>query len=76
MHAVELVTDGGARMFRANKFKSFCIVALLVAEATQAVTPDIASLASTRLYQIVGAIAERGKLELSTADKGHNQTPD
>jgi hypothetical protein len=28
------------------------------------------------IYSAIGAIAERGKLELSTADKGHNQTPD
>src|SRR5271157_3209369 len=44
-----------------SSFKSFCMVALLVAEATQAVTPDMASLASTRLFQIVEAIAERGE---------------
>jgi hypothetical protein len=44
-----------------SNFKAFCMVALLFAEATQAVTPDIASLASTRLFQIVGAIAERGE---------------
>ena len=44
-----------------SNFKSFCMVALLVAEAIQAVTPDIASLASTRLFQIIGAIAERGE---------------
>jgi hypothetical protein len=44
-----------------SKFKSFCMVALLVAEATQAVTPDIASLASTRLFLIVATIAERGE---------------
>ena len=48
-------------MVRGSNFKSFCMVALLVAEAIQAVTPDIASLASTRLFQIVGAIAERGE---------------
>ncbi len=48
-------------MVRGSNFKSFCMVALLVAEATQAVTPDIASLASTRLFQIVGAIAKRGE---------------
>ena len=46
-------------MVRGSNFKSFCMVALLVAEAIQAVTPDIASLASTRLFQIVGTIAER-----------------
>ncbi len=44
-----------------SSFKSFCMVALLVAEATQAVTPDTASLASTRLFQIVEAISERGE---------------
>src|SRR5271157_174498 len=59
MHAVELVTDGGARMVRGSNFKSFCMVALLVAEATQAITPDIASLASTKLFRIIEAIAER-----------------
>jgi len=48
-------------MVRRSKFKSFCMVALLVAEATQAVTPDIASLASSRLFQIVEAIAEGGE---------------
>ncbi len=48
-------------MVRGSNFKSFCMVALLVAEAIQAVTPDIASLASTRLFQIVGTIAERGE---------------
>ena len=48
-------------MVRKNNFKSCCMFALLVAEATQAVTPDIASLASTRLFQIVAAIAERGE---------------
>ena len=57
---MDLVTDGGARMVGKSHFKSFCMVALLVAEATQAITPDIASLASTRFFQIVGAIAERG----------------
>ncbi len=46
-------------MVRGSNFKSFCMVALLVAEATQAVTPDIASLASTRLFRIIEAIAER-----------------
>ncbi len=46
-------------MVRGSSFKSFCMVALLVAEVIQAVTPDIASLASTRLFQIVEAIAER-----------------
>ncbi len=59
MHAVELVTDGGARMVSGSKFKSFCMVALLVAQATQAVTPDTGSLASTRLFRIIEAIAER-----------------
>jgi hypothetical protein len=44
-----------------SNLKAFCMVALLVAEATQAVTPDIASLASIRLLQIVRAIAERGE---------------
>lgn len=44
-----------------SKFKSFCMVALLVAVATQAVTPDISSLASTRLFLIVATIAERGE---------------
>jgi len=48
-------------MVRGSNFKSFCMVALLFAEATQAVTPDIASLASTRLFQIVRAISERGE---------------
>jgi hypothetical protein len=47
-------------MVKGSNFKSFCMVALLVAEVTQAVTPDIASLASTRLFHIVEAIAERG----------------
>src|SRR5208337_1509285 len=65
MHAVELVTDGGACMVRGSNFKSFCMVALLVAEATQAVTPDTASLASTRLFQSVGAVAERGESRVS-----------
>jgi hypothetical protein len=59
MHAVELVTDGGAGMVRGSNFKSFCMVALLIAEVTQAVTPDTDSLASTRLFQIIEAIAER-----------------
>jgi hypothetical protein len=59
MHAVELVTDGGARMVRGSNFKSFCMVALLIAEVTQAVTPDTDSLASTRLFRIIEAIAER-----------------
>ncbi len=53
--------DGGARMVRVSNFKSFCMVALLVAEATQAVTPDIASLASSRLFQIVAALAAHGE---------------
>ena len=44
-----------------SNFKSFCMFALLVAEATQAVTPDIASLASTRIFQIIGANAERAE---------------
>ena len=44
-----------------SNFKALCMVALLFAEATQAVTPDIASLTSIRLFQIVGAIAERGE---------------
>lgn len=48
-------------MVRRSNFKSFCMVALLVAEAIQAVTPDVASLASTRLLQIVAAITERGE---------------
>jgi len=48
-------------MARKSNFKSFCVVVLLVAEATQAVTPDTVSLASARLFQIVGAIAERGE---------------
>jgi|SRR5208337_5404682 len=59
MHAVELVTDGGARMVRGSNFKSFCMVALMIAEVTQAVTPDTDSLASTRLFRIIGTIAER-----------------
>ncbi len=53
--------DCGARMVRVSNFKSFCMVALLVAEATQAVTPDIASLAFSRLFQIVAALAARGE---------------
>ncbi|MGZ3382117.1 MAG: hypothetical protein ACXVBB_17880 [Isosphaeraceae bacterium] len=44
-----------------GNFKALCMVALLFAEATQAVTPDIASLTSIRLFQIVGAIAKRGE---------------
>ncbi len=48
-------------MVRVSNFKSFCMVALLVAEATQAVTPDIASLAFSRLFQIVAALAARGE---------------
>jgi hypothetical protein len=47
-------------MVRGSNFKSFCMVALLVAEATQAVTPDNASLASTRLFQMIEASAEGG----------------
>ena len=35
------------------------MVALLIVQATQAVTPDVDSLASTRLLQIVAAITER-----------------
>jgi hypothetical protein len=52
-------------MVRKSTFKSFCLVALLFAEATQAVTPDIASLASTRLFQIVGAISERRESQVT-----------
>ncbi|MGO8900732.1 MAG: hypothetical protein ACLQU5_20630 [Isosphaeraceae bacterium] len=48
-------------MVRGSNFKSFCMVALLFAEAIQAVTPDIASVTSIRLFQIVEAIAERGE---------------
>jgi hypothetical protein len=48
-------------MVKKSNFKTFCLVVLLVAEATQAVTPDTASLASSRLFQIVGAIVERGE---------------
>jgi hypothetical protein len=44
-----------------SNLKSFCMVALLIAEATQAVTPDIASLASTMLFHIVEAIIQRGE---------------
>ncbi len=46
-------------MVRGSNLKSFCMVALLIAEVTQAVTPDTDSLASTRLFQIIEAIAER-----------------
>ena len=48
-------------MVSRSSFKSFCMVALLAAEAVQAITPDIAGLASTMLLQIVGALAERGE---------------
>jgi len=48
-------------MVRKSNFKLFCMVALLLAEVIQAVTPDTDSLASTRLFQIVGALAERGE---------------
>jgi hypothetical protein len=48
-------------MVKKSNFKSFWVVVLLFAEATQAVTPDVASLASSRLFQIVGAIADRGE---------------
>jgi hypothetical protein len=47
-------------MVSRSSFKSFCMVALLVTESTQAVTPDTDSLTSTRLVQIVAVIAERG----------------
>jgi len=40
------------------------MVALLIAEVTQAVTPDTDSLASTRLFQIIEAIAEREESRL------------
>ena len=52
-------------MVRKSKSKSLCMVALLIAEATQAVTPDVASLSSTRLFQIVRAVAESGKSRLT-----------
>lgn len=48
-------------MVRMRDFRSFCLVALLVVQATQAITPDIASLASTRLLQIVAVVVERGE---------------
>ena len=44
-----------------SNFKAFCMVALLAAEAVQAITPDIASLASTKLFKNVVAIAECGQ---------------
>lgn len=47
-------------MVSGSKFKSFCMVALLVAEAVQAVTPDTASLTSTRLVQMIESIAGGG----------------
>ncbi len=54
-------------MVRGCNLKSFCMVAVLVAQATQAVTPDLASLASTRLFQIIEAIAERGESGVITS---------
>ncbi len=60
-----LLKDGGALMVRNSGFKSLCLVALLVAEAIQAITPDIASLASTRLPRIIQALAERGESHVS-----------
>jgi hypothetical protein len=47
-------------MFSGSNFKSFCIGALLVVEVAQALTPDTASLASGRLFQILETIAEGG----------------
>jgi hypothetical protein len=41
------------------------MVALLIAQATQAVTPDVASLSSPRLFQIVSAVSESGKTRLT-----------
>lgn len=41
-----------------RSFISLCVYALLVAEATQAITPDLTSLVSARLFHIVRAVAE------------------
>ena len=56
-----LLKDGGALMVRKIGLKSLCLVALLVAQSIQAITPDIASLASPRLPRIISALAERGE---------------
>jgi hypothetical protein len=48
-----------AQMVRTRYYKSCCILALLIAQGIQAATPDLASLASTRLFLILEAIAER-----------------
>ncbi len=55
------VRDDGDCMRREWNRQSLCLVLLLVAEAIQGVTPDIASVVSPRLYLMAEAILARGE---------------
>ncbi len=52
-------------MRRSGGFKTCWVVVLLIAEAMQAITPDIASLASTRLFRITMAFVDSEQSGLS-----------
>jgi hypothetical protein len=46
-------------MIGKRNLRSLCLLGLLIAEATQGLTPDIASLTSTRLVQVIHSIVDR-----------------
>ena len=47
-------------MSRKRNTRSFCLILLLFAETIQAFTPDLASVASARLVQMIEPMVERG----------------
>lgn len=48
-------------MRRKLNFQTTCLILLLIAETTQGLTPDPASVASTRLLRMIGAGLKRGE---------------
>ena len=54
------VRDDGFSMSRKRRFQSLWLILLLFAETIQGLTPDLSSLASTRLLQLVEPTIGRG----------------
>jgi hypothetical protein len=63
-------------MSRKLNLQSSCLLLLLMAETIQAVTPDLASISSTRLVQMVGYLAEHGaSCSIGFLDREHDLGP-